>query len=128
VAGRDEADLVELDDEDRILFMAELGIDESSVSRLIRAAYRLLGLITFLTGGPTEVHAWTCRNGNTAPVAAGKVHSDMESGFIRMEVIRHPDLIELGSEDAAARAGKMRLEGKEYLVRDGDVIVVRFSK
>ncbi len=128
VAGRDEADLVELDDEDRILFMAELGIDESSVSRLIRAAYRLLGLITFLTGGPTEVHAWTCRNGDTAPVAAGKVHSDMESGFIRMEVIRHPDLIELGSEEAAARAGKMRLEGKEYQVRDGDVIVVRFSK
>jgi len=128
VAGRDEADLIELDDDDRQLFMVELGITESSMARLIRATYRLLGLITFLTTGPDEVHAWTCRDGDTAPVAAGKIHTDMESGFIRLEVIRHPDLIELGSEEAAARAGKMRLEGKEYLVRDGDVVVVRFSK
>jgi len=128
VAGRDEADLAELEKEDRQLFMEELGIAESSMARLIRATYRLLGLITFLTAGPDEVHAWTCRDGDTAPVAAGKVHSDMEKGFIRLEVIRYPDLIELGSEEAAARAGKMRLEGKEYLVRDGDVVVVRFSK
>jgi ribosome-binding ATPase len=127
-AGRDEADLVELEDDDRQLFMEELGIAESSMARLIRATYRLLELITFLTTGPDEVHAWTCRDGDTAPIAAGKVHSDMESGFIRLEVIRYLDLIELGSEEAVARAGKMRLEGKEYLVRDGDVVVVRFSK
>ncbi|HOO77357.1 MAG TPA: redox-regulated ATPase YchF [bacterium] len=127
VAGRDEADLSELEPDERREFMAELGIAESSVERLIRAAYRLLGLITFFTAGPTEVHAWTCRSGDCAPVAAGKIHTDMETGFIRMEVIRHEDLVESGSEEAAAKAGKRRLEGKEYQVRDGDVVVVRFS-
>ncbi|MEA1927806.1 MAG: redox-regulated ATPase YchF [Candidatus Auribacterota bacterium] len=128
VAGRDEADLIELDEDDRQLFMDELGITESSMARLIRATYRLLGLISFFTTGEDEVHAWTCRDGAPAPVAAGKIHSDMESGFIRMEVIQYPDLIELGSEEAVARAGKTRLEGKDYLVRDGDIVVVRFSK
>ena len=127
VAGRDEADLSELEPDERREFMAELGIAESSVERLIRAAYRLLGLITFFTAGPTEVHAWTCRSGDCAPAAAGKIHTDMETGFIRMEVIRHEDLVESGSEEAAAKAGKRRLEGKEYQVRDGDVVVVRFS-
>lgn len=128
VAGRDEADLIALDDDDRRLFMAELGITESSMTRLIRSAFHILGLITFFTAGPTEVHAWTCRKGDKAPVAAGKIHSDMQNGFIRMEVIKHSDLIELGSEEAVARAGKMRLEGKDYQVQDGDIVVVRFSK
>jgi len=127
VSGRDEADLAELEPDERKIFMQELGITESSTIRLIRAAYRLLGLITFFTTGPDECRAWTCRRGDPAPTAAGKIHSDMEQGFIRMEVIRYGDLIDCGSEEAAAKAGLRRLEGKEYQVADGDIVVVRFS-
>ncbi len=124
-AGRDEADLAELEESERADFMAELGIPESSAVRLIRSAYLLLGLVTFFTSGPDECRAWTCREGDTAQKAAGKIHTDMEKGFIRMEVIRYADLIAHGSEEAVAKAGLKRLEGKEYLVADGDIVVVR---
>jgi GTP-binding protein YchF len=127
ICGRDEADINELPDEERSEFLTELGLHESSVERLIHAAYQELDLVDFFTAGDKEVHVWTCRSGSTASQAAGKIHSDMERGFIRMEVIAYDDLIKHGSEDAVAKAGKRRLEGKEYVVRDGDIVVVRFS-
>ncbi len=127
VCGRDEADISELPEEDRQAFLEELGLHEPSVERIIHAAYRELGLVDFFTAGEKEVHVWTCKAGSTAPAAAGKIHTDMERGFIRMEVIAYDDLMEHGSEDAVAKAGKQRLEGKEYLIRDGDIVVVRFS-
>jgi ribosome-binding ATPase YchF (GTP1/OBG family) len=109
-------------------FLSEMGLQESSIERLLIAAYRMLGLVNFFTVGEDEVRGWTCRKGDKAPVAAGKIHTDMEKGFIRMEVIRYEDLIELGSESAVAQAGKQRLEGREYEVQDGDIISVRFNK
>ena len=127
ICGRDEADISELAKEDQAEFLSELGLQELSVERLIHAAYRELGLIDFFTAGETEVHVWTCRAGSKAPVAAGKIHTDMERGFIRMEVIAYDDLIEYGSEEAVAKAGKLRLEGKDYGIRDGDIVVIRFS-
>jgi hypothetical protein len=107
--------------------MAELGLAESAIERLLQAAYRELGLITFFTVGPDEVRAWTCSKDNKAPAAAGKIHTDMENGFIRMEVMRYPDLVEMGSEAAVAKAGKKRLEGREYQVQDGDIVSVLFN-
>ena len=127
VCGRDEADISQLEPEEQQEFLRDLGLEESSMQRLIRAAYQLLGLVNFFTKGEDEVHVWTCRKGDKAPIAAGKIHTDMEKGFIRMEVIRFEDLMELGSEAAVAKAGKQRLEGKPYEVQDGDLIVVRFS-
>ena len=128
VCGRDEADIAQLDPEDQRVFLSELGLEESSMERLIRAAYRTLGLVNFITAGPKEVHIWTCDKGSKAPQAAGKIHSDMEQGFIRMEVIAYDDLIALGSEAAVTKAGKMRVEGKDYVVKDGDIVVIRFNK
>ena len=128
VCGRDEADISQLDPEDQKVFLAELGLEESSMERLIRAAYRTLGLVNFITAGPKEVHIWTCRAGSKAPQAAGKIHSDMEQGFIRMEVMTYDDLIALGSEAAVTKAGKLRVEGKDYVVQDGDIVVIRFNK
>ncbi len=128
VSGKDEADIAQLDPEDQKVFLAELGLAESSMERLIRAAYRTLGLVNFITAGPKEVHIWTCRNGSKAPQAAGKIHSDMEQGFIRMEVMTYDDLVGLGSEAAVTKAGKLRVEGKEYVVKDGDIVVIRFNK
>lgn len=127
ICGRDEADISELPEDDRAEFLSELGLKELSVERLIHAAYKELGLVDFFTAGDTEVHVWTCQSGSKAPAAAGKIHTDMERGFIRMEVIAYDDLIEHGSEEAVAKAGKARLEGKEYEIRDGDVVVIRFS-
>ncbi|MCX5998806.1 MAG: redox-regulated ATPase YchF [Chloroflexi bacterium] len=127
ICGRDEAEISELDPADRQDFLAALGLQESSMERLLRAAYRMLGLVSFFTTGEDEVHAWTCRQGDLAPVAAGKIHTDMEKGFIRMEVMRCEDLLELGSEAAVARAGKQRVEGKAYQVQDGDIVVVLFN-
>ena len=127
VCGRDEADISQLDPDDREEFLQELGLKESSMQRLIRAAYKLLGLVNFFTTGSDEVRAWTCRQGDKAPTAAGKIHTDMEKGFIRMEVTCYDDLMELGTEAAVAKAGKQRLEGKTYEVKDGDIVVVRFS-
>jgi len=127
ICGQDEADINDLPVEDRGEFLSELGLHEPAAERLIHAAYSELGLVDFFTAGDTEVHVWTCRSGSKAPVAAGKIHTDMESGFIRMEVIAYDDLIELGSEAAVAKAGKSRLEGKEYEIHDGDIVVIRFS-
>ncbi|MCL2001475.1 MAG: redox-regulated ATPase YchF [Planctomycetes bacterium] len=128
VCGRDEAEIAQLDPADQKVFLTELGMEESSMERLIRAAYRTLGLVNFFTTGSKELHVWTCRQGTKAPQAAGKIHSDMEQGFIRMEVMTYDDLIELGSEAAVGRAGKLRIEGKDYVVKDGDIVEVRFNK
>jgi len=127
ICGRDEADISELPEEDRPEFLREIGLESLSVERLIHAAYKELGLVDFFTAGDTEVHVWTCKAGSKAPTAAGKIHTDMERGFIRMEVIAYDDLIEYGSEEAVAKAGKARLEGKEYEIQDGDIVVIRFS-
>lgn len=128
ICGKDEADISQLDPEERPEFLKELGLTESSMERLLGAAYKMLGLITFFTVGEDEVRAWTCRQGDKAPVAAGKIHTDMEKGFIRMEVTRYEDLIELGSEAAVAKAGRQRLEGRDYEVKDGDIVMVRFNR
>ncbi len=128
ISGRDEAEISQMDAVDQAVFLAELGLEESSRERLMQAACRALGLVNFITAGEKEVHIWTCRTGDRAPAAAGKIHTDMEKGFIRMEVIRYEDLVGLGSEAAVAKAGKQRLEGKDYVVQDGDIVVVRFNK
>lgn len=127
VCGRDEAEIWEFEPEERKEFLAELGFEESSMERLLHAAYRVLGLVTFFSGNEREVHAWTCRKGDGAAAAAGKIHSDMERGFIRMEVMRYDDLIELGSESAVAHTGKLSIEGRGYQVQDGDVVKVLFK-
>ncbi len=127
VSGKDEADISQLEPNEKQEFMRELGLQESSMERLIHTAYRMLGLVTFFTTGEDEVRAWTCRKGDKAPVAAGKIHTDMEKSFIRMEVIRYEDLMELGSESAVAKAGRGHVEGREYEVRDGDIVSVRFN-
>jgi ribosome-binding ATPase len=128
VCGKDEAEIAQLDKSEQQEFMRDLGITESSMERLIYTAYRLLGLVTFFTTGEDEVRAWTCRKGDKAPTAAGKIHTDLEKGFIRMEVMTYNDLIELGSEAAVSKAGKGRVEGREYEVKDGDIVTVRFNK
>ena len=127
ICGRDEADISELEPADRPEFLKSLGLTESSMERLMRSAYRILGLITFFTVGEDEVRAWTCHKGDKAPVAAGKIHSDMEKGFIRMEVIKYTDLIELGSEDAVIKALKKHVESRDYEVRDADIDQVLFN-
>lgn len=127
MCARDEADLSELDPDERAPFLAHLGLEELSVERVIHAAYRELGLVDFFTAGEREVHVWTCRTGDKAPAAAGKIHTDMERGFVRMEVIPYADLVALGSEDAVAKAGKRRLEGRDYEVQDGDIVIIRFT-
>ncbi|MGB9592289.1 MAG: redox-regulated ATPase YchF, partial [Candidatus Kryptoniota bacterium] len=127
VSGKIEAELSQLSVEEKSEFLRELGINESGLDMVIREGYSLLNLITFFTAGPKEVHAWTVPNGTLAPKAAGKIHSDFEKGFIRMEVIKYNDLIRLGSEQAVKDAGCLHIEGKEYVVEDGDIIVVRFN-
>lgn len=127
VRGAIEAELVDLDDEERTEFMADLGLNQSALDRLIEAGYRALDVISFFTVGEDEVRAWTVRRGALAPQAAGVIHSDMEKGFIRAEVIRHEDLIEHGSEAAIKKAGLMKLAGKDYAVQDGDIFHVRFN-
>ncbi len=122
-----EAEIVALDEADRGEFLAEMGLDEPGLNRVIRTGYRLLGLQTFFTAGEKEVRAWTVRIGATAPEAAGVIHTDFEKGFIRAEVIAYDDFIACGGEQGAKDAGKWRLEGKEYVVQDGDVIHFRFN-
>ncbi|HVY82405.1 MAG TPA: redox-regulated ATPase YchF [Steroidobacteraceae bacterium] len=122
-----EAEISQLDEADRADFLAELGLKEPGLDRVIRAAYRLLGLQTFFTAGPKEVHAWTVRAGATAPQAAGVIHTDFERGFIRAEVIAFDDYIAGKGEAGAKEAGKLRLEGKEYVVHEGDVMHFRFN-
>jgi ribosome-binding ATPase len=128
ICGKDEADISQLAPEEQREFLKELGLKESSMERLLKAAYQMLGLITFFTTGEDEVRAWTCHKGDKAPVAAGKIHTDMEKGFIRMEVTSYNDLIEMGSEAAVAKAGKKRVESREYEVQDGDIVTVLFNK
>lgn len=127
ISAKVEAEIAELDGEDRDLFLAELGLAESGLDRLIRAAYRLLGLITFFTAGEKEVRAWTIREGTKAPQAAGVIHSDFERGFIRAEVVAYDDLVRAGSMAQAREQGLLRLEGKDYVMQDGDVVYFRFN-
>jgi GTP-binding protein YchF len=123
-----EAELAEFEDyEDKKLFLEELGLDEPVLNRLIRKAYELLGLKTFFTAGPKEVKAWTFKDGMTAPQCAGIIHSDFERGFIRAEVIKYDDFIKYGSEQACREAGKIHIEGKDYIVQDGDIMHFRFN-
>jgi hypothetical protein len=122
-----ESEIVELDEDERAEFLADLGLDEPGLNRVVRAGYRLLGLETYFTAGPKECRAWTIHAGATAPQAAGVIHSDFERGFIRAEVIGFEDFIARNGEQGAKEAGKLRSEGKEYIVRDGDVIHFRFN-
>ncbi len=127
VSAQIEEEISQLDDEEAATFMEDLGIKESGLDKIISTGYRILHYITFLTTGPMETRAWTVTAGSTAPQAAGKIHTDMERGFIRMEVTAYDDIITYGSEAEAKKAGKMRVEGKDYIVSDGDVVHVRFS-
>jgi len=127
ICAKLEAELTELDEEEKAVFLEELGIKESGLDKLIKASYSLLNLISFLTAGEPEVRAWTIKKGTKAPGAAGKIHSDFERGFIRAETVAYTDLIECGSMTAAKEKGLVRSEGKEYVVKDGDVILFRFN-
>jgi ribosome-binding ATPase len=127
ICAKTEAELAEMDDADRLLFLAEMGQSEPGLSRLIRAAFKLLGLQTYFTAGPKEVRAWTIHIGDTAPQAAGVIHTDFERGFIRAQTIAYDDYIAQRGEQGAKEAGKMRAEGKEYVVRDGDVMNFLFN-
>ena len=128
VAAQTESEIAELDTyEERQEFLAEIGLEESGVSRLIRAAYALLNLQTYFTAGADEVRAWTFLRGSKAPQCAGIIHTDFEKGFIRAEVIKYDDFVSLGSETAVKEAGKMSVEGKEYVVQDGDIMHFRFN-
>ncbi|MDR0940352.1 MAG: redox-regulated ATPase YchF [Mediterranea sp.] len=128
VAAKTEADIAELETyEDRQMFLAEVGLEESGVSRLIKSAYKLLNLETFLTAGEKEVRAWTYRKGWKAPQCAGVIHTDFERGFIRAEVIKYDDFVKYGSEAAVREAGKLGIEGKEYVVQDGDIMNFLFN-
>jgi len=122
-----EAEIAQLDEDGKAEFLADLGLAEPGLNRVIRAGYRLLGLQTFFTAGPKEVRAWTVRVGATAPQAAGEIHTDFEKGFIRAEVIAYDDYIAKNGESGAREAGKLRLEGKDYVVREGDVMHFRFN-
>ncbi|MEO8547524.1 MAG: redox-regulated ATPase YchF, partial [Sphingomicrobium sp.] len=122
-----EAEIATLDEADRAGFLADLGLSETGLTRVIRAGYQLLGLITFFTAGPKEARAWTVERGARAPQAAGVIHTDFERGFIRAETIAYDDFIACGGEMGAKDAGKMRAEGKDYVVQDGDVLLFRFN-
>jgi GTP-binding protein YchF len=127
ICNKLESEIAELEDEERLEFLAELGLEEPGLDRVIRAGYELLGLHTYFTAGVKEVRAWTVRIGATAPEAAAVIHTDFQKGFIRAEVIGYDDFVSLGGEQGAKDAGRWRLEGKEYIVRDGDVIHFRFN-
>ncbi|MFA5940031.1 MAG: redox-regulated ATPase YchF [Sinimarinibacterium sp.] len=122
-----EAEIAQLDDADKAAFLADLGLEEPGLNRVIRAAYKLLGLLTYFTAGVQEVRAWTVKVGATAPQAAGVIHTDFEKGFIRAEVMAYADFVQYKGEAGAKEAGKWRLEGKEYVVKDGDVMHFRFN-
>lgn len=127
VCAKVEEEISELDDEDKQMFLEELGVTESGLDKLIAASYKLLGLISYLTAGPQETRAWTITRGTKAPGAAGKIHSDFERGFIRAEIVAFDDLVACGSMAAAKEKGLVRLEGKEYVMQDGDVVLFRFN-
>ena len=127
ICARMEQEIAELDGEDRQMFLEELGVTESGLDRLIKCSYSLLGLISFLTYGKDECRAWTIKKGTKAPQAAGKIHSDIERGFIRAEVIAYDDMMKYGSVNAAKEKGQLRSEGKEYVMQDGDMVYFRFN-
>ena len=128
IAAQTESEIAELETyEERQMFLQEIGLEESGVNRLIKSAYALLNLETFLTAGPKEVRAWTFHKGSKAPQCAGVIHTDFERGFIRAEIIKYDDYIALGSEAAVKEAGKMHIEGKDYVFQDGDIVVFRFN-
>jgi len=127
ISAKLEAEIADLPDDEKEIFLADMGMTEPGLNRLIHATYDLLGLLTFFTTGKDEVRAWTVRKGSTAPQAAGAIHTDFEKGFIRAETIAYDDYVRLNGEPGAKEAGKMRLEGKDYVVRDGDVMHFRFN-
>jgi GTP-binding protein YchF len=127
VSARIEEEVSQLDQEEKAMFLEELGMSESGLDRLIKASYTLLGLISYLTAGEPEVRAWTIKNGTKAPQAAGKIHSDFERGFIRAEVVAYDDLMACGTMVAAKDKGLVRSEGKEYVMKDGDIVLFRFN-
>lgn len=127
VCAKLEEELGQLEPDEAKMFLEDLGVEQSGLERVIRTGYRLLDYITFFTAGPTESRAWTITRGMTAPEAAGKIHTDMQRGFIRMEVVSYDDLVKYGSWNEAKLAGKLRIEGKEYVMQDGDSVFVRFS-
>ncbi|MCI8639451.1 MAG: redox-regulated ATPase YchF [Coprococcus sp.] len=127
VCAQIEQEITELEEDEKKMFLEELGLSESGLEKLIKASYSLLGLISFLTAGEPEVRAWTIKKGAKAPQAAGKIHSDFERGFIRAEIVSYSDLMDCGSYIAAKEKGLVRLEGKEYVVQDGDIILFRFN-
>lgn len=127
VCAEIEAQISVMEPEDRAMFMEEYGLESSGLDRIVSAGYKLLGLISFLTAGPKEVRAWTIVNGSRAPQAAGKIHSDFERGFIRAEIVSYDDLIACGSMNAAREKGLLRSEGKDYVMKDGDVTLFRFN-
>jgi ribosome-binding ATPase len=128
IAGETEAEIAELENkEDRLAFLKDAGLEEPGVDKMVRAAYKMLNLQTFFTVGPKEIRAWTIKRGMTAPLASGVIHSDLERGFIRAEVMKYRDFITLGSEHACKEAGKFYIEGKNYIVEDGDILHIRFN-
>ena len=127
VCAEIEAEIAELSGDEKKAFLADLGIEESGLDRLIAESYKLLGLISYLTAGPKEVRAWTITKGTKAPQAAGKIHSDFERGFIRAEIIAFDDLVKEGSMAAAKEKGLVRSEGKDYVIADGDIVLFRFN-
>ena len=127
ICAKTEEELSMLEPEEAKEFLVELGLNESGLNKLVKASYRLLGLMSFLTAGKPETRAWTIKIGTKAPQAAGKIHTDFERGFIRAEIVDYETLIELGSFNTAKEKGKVRSEGKDYVMRDGDVVLFRFN-
>ena len=127
ICAQIEQEIAELDEEETAMFLEDLGLKESGLQKLIKASYHILGLMSFLTAGEDETRAWTIRIGTKAPQAAGKIHTDFERGFIKAEVVNYKDLLEQGSLSAAREKGLVGMEGKEYVVQDGDVILFRFN-
>ncbi|MCH1982291.1 redox-regulated ATPase YchF [Ruminococcus sp. OA3] len=127
ICAQIEQEIAELEEEEKKMFLEDLGLNESGLEKLIRASYRLLGLLSYLTSGEDETRAWTIKNGTKAPQAAGKIHTDFERGFIKAEVVNYQDLLDCGSYAGAREKGLVRMEGKEYVVKDGDVILFRFN-
>ena len=127
ICAKIEEEISTLDEEEKILFLNDYGLEETGLNRLVKTSYKLLGLMSFLTAGPKEVRAWTIQIGTKAPVAAGKIHSDIERGFIRAEIVSFNDLVTCGSEVAAKEKGLMKSEGKEYIMKDGDIVEFRFN-
>ena len=127
ICAQIEEEISELDDDEKKMFLDDLGLKESGLDKLIAASYRLLGLISYLTAGEKETRAWTIKVGTKAPQAAGKIHTDFERGFIKAEVVNYKDLLDCGSYNGAKEKGLVRMEGKDYVMKDGDVVLFRFN-